>query len=117
MNEIAARIRNIRRRRAISILLLATETKIDSKIIRDYDSGCQVPSLSDIQKLATALGVSPTYLAFGHEDKTGVVTPIAPDGTTIGKTHDVLIYALRLIAALPQRELIELIKCYEKTRS
>lgn len=58
-------------RKAASLTMAALGSKLDParsrKLIHEWEKGRCEPSLSTIEQLAAALGVSPCWLAFGKE--------------------------------------------------
>ena len=60
-------------RKAASLTMAALGSKLDParsrKLIHEWEKGRCEPSLSTIEQLAAALGVSPCWLAFGCEEK------------------------------------------------
>lgn len=66
--NIGERIRAIRKSKGMTQKQVAEECGMADSAIRKYESGSQKPKLETLQRIATALNVSPTYL-IGYDDK------------------------------------------------
>lgn len=77
-NIIKRRLIKARQRRDLEVEELSIRCGIDVQLLRDFEADIREPSLSEIRKIATTLGVSVDYLMGIHEYPTGgsVLDPI-----------------------------------------
>lgn len=68
--DYGAIIRGARKRAGLTQAQLGERCGLATITIQQYERGVREPKLAQLQALATALGVSPAWLAFGEEEPT-----------------------------------------------
>lgn len=62
------RLRAVRKARALTLVALGSAAGVTHATIQHIETGRTVPGIDTVEKIATALGVDPRWLAYGGDD-------------------------------------------------